>query len=382
MKQNGSDVNRCLLYFFIYCPLGSLCPLIGQYLSSIGFSGTQVGIITSLGTGSAILAGLLWGRIYANTGRKRLLIAAMFLAAAVLSVLSSMTAVFVIFALIYTMMYAFQGPVYGLTDSMMISNSNNFPVIRAMGAAGYAAAAFGVGKIADSFGLVMIFYVYAAAFAIAAVIMTKEKEPPSYTEKTSRAGMGELLNNTKFIKLLICAFLLTGTGVASNTYFSYLFIEGGGTIAGVGTAFLLMTGSEAPMMALAPWLSRKIGIEKLILVCGVITVIRFGLYAAGPGYEIMLGTFFLQGISEGIILVEIVRYFNKIVGERLSGIAISVYYALGNNLSVIVCSFFGGVMLDIAGPGAVYLFFTVLNAAGVILYVLLGMHKGSEMKKV
>ena len=143
-----------------------------------------------------------------------------------------------------------------------------------------------------------------------------------------------------------------------------------------------MTGSEAPMMALAPWLSRKIGIEKLILVCGVITVIRFGLYAAGPGYEIMLGTFFLQGISEGIILVEIVRYFNKIVGERLSGIAISVYYALGNNLSVIVCSFFGGVMLDIAGPGAVYLFFTVLNAAGVILYVLLGMHKGSEMKKV
>ena len=70
MKQNGSDVNRCLLYFFIYCPLGSLCPLIGQYLSSIGFSGTQVGIITSLGTGSAILAGLLWGRIYANTGRK------------------------------------------------------------------------------------------------------------------------------------------------------------------------------------------------------------------------------------------------------------------------------------------------------------------------
>ncbi|MEE0797749.1 MAG: MFS transporter, partial [Anaerovoracaceae bacterium] len=102
MKQNGSDVNRCLLYFFIYCPLGSLCPLIGQYLSSIGFSGTQVGIITSLGTGSAILAGLLWGRIYANTGRKRLLIAAMFLAAAVLSVLSSMTAVFVIFALIYT----------------------------------------------------------------------------------------------------------------------------------------------------------------------------------------------------------------------------------------------------------------------------------------
>lgn len=108
--QRGSDLNRCILYFFIYCPLGSLCPLIGQYLSSIGFSGTQVGIITSLGTGAAILAGLLWGKIYANIDKKRWLIISMCMAAAGLGLLSSTTVVFAAFALIYSMMYAFQVP--------------------------------------------------------------------------------------------------------------------------------------------------------------------------------------------------------------------------------------------------------------------------------
>ena len=64
-KQN--DIKSYALYFFLYCPLGVLSPLIGQYLSSIGFSGTQVGTVTSLGTASAVFAGMFWGKIFANS---------------------------------------------------------------------------------------------------------------------------------------------------------------------------------------------------------------------------------------------------------------------------------------------------------------------------
>lgn len=70
MKNHSSDLNRSVLYFFIYWPLGTICPMIGQYLSSIGFSGTQVGIITSLGTGTAIVAGFFWGKIYSGVTKR------------------------------------------------------------------------------------------------------------------------------------------------------------------------------------------------------------------------------------------------------------------------------------------------------------------------
>ena len=73
--------------------------------------------------------------------------------------------------------------------------------------------------------------------------------------------------------------------------------------------------------------------------------------------------------------MEIVKYFNKIVEPHMSGLAISVYYALGNNFSVIVSSLFGGIILDAAGAQGVYAFFAAFNAVAVVAYVALGMHK-------
>lgn len=75
-----------------------------------------------------------------------------------------------------------------------------------------------------------------------------------------------------------------GTNVANNTYFSFLFRDGGGTVAGVGTIFLLMVGSEAPFMALAPKLSRKLSQERAIVLAMALSAIRLdGMPSARPG---------------------------------------------------------------------------------------------------
>ena len=373
--NKNSDFRRAFLYFFIYCPLGIICPLIGQYLSSIGFSGTQVGTITSLGTGTAILAGLFWGKIYANTSRKKILLAFMCLAAATLGVVSTGTTIFIIYAVIYSGMYFFQGPIHGLSDAFVLDRSEHFSAIRATGAAGYAVAVFVAGRVAESTGLKSIFFMYAGAYVIAACFFLREEEPTTFRTAEEKVKMSVLFKDRNFVKLLICAFFLMGTNVGNSTYFGYLFREQGGSVAGIGVAFLLMAGSEAPFMALTPVLSRKFGAEKTLLFAMVMAVIRFGFYSTGPDYKVLLATFFLQGMTNGIILVEIVKYFGRIVEPRLSSVSISVFYAIGNSLSVILCSFIGGIMLDMAGACAVYRFFAIFNFVSVILYIALGMHR-------
>ena len=373
--NKNSDLRRAFLYFFIYCPLGIICPLIGQYLSSIGFSGTQVGTITSLGTGTAILAGLFWGKIYANTSRKKILLAFMYLAAATLGVVSTGTTIFIIYAVIYSGMYFFQGPIHGLSDAFVLDRSEHFSAIRATGAAGYAVAVFVAGRVAESTGLKSIFFMYAGAYVIAACFFLREEEPTTFRTAEEKVKMSVLFKDRNFVKLLICAFFLMGTNVGNSTYFGYLFREQGGSVAGIGVAFLLMAGSEAPFMALTPVLSRKFGAEKTLLFAMVMAVIRFGFYSTGPDYKVLLATFFLQGMTNGIILVEIVKYFGRIVEPRLSSVSISVFYAIGNSLSVILCSFIGGIMLDMAGACAVYRFFAIFNFVSVILYIALGMHR-------
>ena len=367
---------RCFaLYFLIYCPLGVLCPLIGQYLSSIGFSGTQVGTVTSLGTAAAVLGGMFWGKIYANASHKKRVIAIMFVGAAAMSVAGLSTKAFIIYAAIYSVMYFFQGPVHGLCDSLVMESDNSFAVVRAAGALGYALAVYFTGQYAETHGLGIIFYVYSAAFIIASFVVMGVKEPQHYSSPEKKIKASELFKNKKYVRLLICAFFLMGTNVGNSTYFGYLFREGGGTLGGIGLAFLLMAGSEAPFMFLIPAINKKVSSEKLLLFAIGVCTFRFAFYATGPSWQMLLGTFFLQGMSNGIILVELVRYFGKVVEPRLASIGVSTFYAVGNNLSTIVCSFIGGIMLDSFSAKGVYCFFAAWNFIALIMYIVMGLYK-------
>lgn len=365
-----------VLYFFIYCPLGALCPLISQYLTSIGFTGTQVGMITSMGTATAFFAGLFWGNLYSNSRHKRWILAGMCMAAALLALVSRRVEVFMVYALVYCCMYFFQSPLHGLCDSLVLTKGGNFPVARAFGAVGYAFCVFTAGKIAAVHGMGVIFYVYAAAFGVSILLLLREKEPPyTKTEKEENVHLSALLQNRTFVKLVICGFFVMGTSVANNTYFSFLFREGGGDVSGIGLAFLLMAGSEAPFMILLPGLTKRVPAEKLILFAMILSVGRFGFYAAGPSSALLLGTFFLQGLVNGVLLVEMVKYVDFVVGPKYSGAAIAVFYAVTSNLSVIFCNLLGGMILDAVGATGVYLFFTLYNGAAVICYIAFGLYK-------
>ncbi len=367
-----------ILYFLIYFPMGAICPLIGQYLSSIGFSGTQVGVVTAFGTGASVLGGMFWGRIYANSRRKRMVIALMFILAALSSLISLTITAFFAYTLIYGLLYFNHGPSHGLCDSMIMDKNENFPAIRAMGAVGYAIAVFICGQMAKSMGLRINFVIHAAVFILAALMMKFFTEPANYSKKheTGEAiRIVELFEDRDFIKLLIFSFFALGPTMANNTYFSYLYIDAGGDLAGVGLAFLLMAGSEAPFMWLVPWLNKRISTEKLIIIGAAAGLIRFLLYSFGPSRAVLLGTFFLQGILNGILLVEVVKYFGKIVPPRLASLSVATYYALGNSFSSIVCNLLGGIFMDAAGVKGTYMFFALLYVISLVLYFVLGLHK-------
>ena len=272
-------------------------------------------------------------------------------------------------------MYFFQGPLHGLCDALILSKKGNFSTIRSFGAVGYALAVFTAGEIAEEMGLKNIFYIYSLAYVVTFALIISEQEPPYERPAGEKISGKHLFKNKTYLKLMISVFFVMGTNVANSTYFGYLFREGGGSVAGIGTAFLLMAGSEAPFMALTPMLVRRFTSEKLILFAMVLSSLRFGFYATGPGAAALLATFFLQGAVNGILLVEVVKYFNKIVSPQYSGVAIALFYAFGNSFSVIVCSLLGGIILDMASAKTVYLFFCIYNLIAVFLYISLGLYK-------
>ena len=378
MKEFTERYKSYILYFFIYFPLGAVCPLIGQYLNSIGFTGTQVGVVTAFGTGAAVIGGMFWGRIYANSSRKRVVIMTMFILAAASALVSLAITGFLAYTLIYGLLYFNQGPSHGLCDSVVMDRKENFPAIRALGAVGYAIAVIICGQLAETMGLRINFVIHAMAFIIAAFIIMSFREPVNYSKKQETGEaitIKELFRDKDFVYLLVFSFFALGPTMSNNTYFSFLFIEAGGDIGGVGLAFLLMAGSEAPFMFLVPWLNKCISTEKLIIIGCIAGLLRFALYSMGPSTGVLLGTFFLQGILNGILLVEIVKYFGKIVPPRLASLSVATYYALGNSFPAIVCNLLGGAIMDAAGVRGTYFFFAALYVISLVLYLCLGLHR-------
>ena len=374
-------------YVFIYAPIGVLCPLIGQYLSSIGFSGTQIGTVTAVSTAVAIFASTFWGDIYSNCRDGRRVLFFLCIAAAIMALFNSFITVFILFTITYGIMYFFQGPVMGLADAMVLESDENFASIRLCGAVGYALSVFAGGKIGGLFGLDKIFFVYAGTFVIGALIVMSIKLPKVHhhraEEKVSveeKVRFSELFKEKKAIALIICGIFMFGTNVANNTYFSFLFRDGGGTVAGVGTVFLLMVGSEAPFMALAPKLAGKFSQQRLIAAAMILSALRFGWYASGPSYQWLMALFFLQGMVNSVLLVEYMKYISSVVHPRVIGITVSAFYAVSSNGGTILCNFFGGVAMDHFGSVGVYGLFSALNAIGVILYFAFGLHKQKKAR--
>lgn len=381
----SNSVKLKTLYFFIFSAMGVMNPLISQYLNSIGFSGTQIGTITSVSTAVAIFASTFWGEKYANSKDGRKVIIFLCIASGMVGILNSFVTVFAVFVFTYGLMFFFQGPINGASDSMVIENGVEFASVRLWGAIGYALAVFAGGRIGDHFGLGNIFYIYAAAYLVGAIIVTQVTAKPhegntkaEVVRSKDKVGYRDLLADKKAVELIFCGIFICGSNVANNTYFSFLFLDGGGTMSGVGTAFLLMVGCEAPFMALAPWLSRKITREKALLFAAILQAARFLWYATGPSAAMLMATFFLQGIVNGILLVEFVKYISSVVEPRLIGIAVAAYYAISSHIGTILCNFFGGIAMDCFGSTGVYGLFGIINCFGVVLFVLFGLHKKEE----
>jgi len=374
------NLNYLFLYMAAFGAIGSFMPLLGQYLKCIGFSGTQIGSVTAAGTATAIAASPFWGKLYTKSSNKKGLILKLALLAVAACALLQFVHSYILFLLMLCVLFFFQAPIIAFVDTMAIEDGREFGAERKWGAVGFAGGVFLAGRISEMAGLHVIFSLYICCFMLFAakvfIVSVKNRgvdlpDAPA-TEKKPKTS---IFKNKKYLTLVVCVFFIGGTTMASNTYFSFLFLSGGGSISGVGLAFLLMALSEAPFMAFMEKIIKVLTLEKTLLIAMCILAARYAWYASGPDAAILTGTFALQGMSVGIIIVGFVKYIAKVVPPSELGFFISIYYAFGSSMSTILCQMTGGVILDHFGAGMIYAFFAGMNVIGITVYLAAKLHK-------
>jgi MFS transporter, PPP family, 3-phenylpropionic acid transporter len=314
-----------------------------------------------------------WGVICDKTRRTITILKISLVLAGLIALILPVTGNFFVFLIIYATVHFFQGASAPISDTLGIAAANRlgltFGDFRQYGALGFAAAVFIVSNASGIAGLWIIFPFYCLAFLTAAFSFRQKEEKDISVRVEMLPGLRDLMALPRFRMILICTFFIFGPVVANNNYYSLLFEHVGGSVAGIGLAFLLFSGSEAPVMKLSGKMIRKIGLENTLIFSASVAVLRWAWYSSGPAPGLMIIMFILPGISVGLFIVSAAQYVAENALPQLKTTAMTLYSSAGIGLGGIFCQLIGGILLDLIGIRAVYFFFGLSSLAGLILLI-------------
>jgi PPP family 3-phenylpropionic acid transporter len=362
-----------MFYFLMFFSFGSLFPLLSVYLKdSVGLSGTEIGFIMSISPIVMIFVQPIWGMVSDYTQKPVPILSISLVGTAVFGLLYSFAQSYVLLLMIAALLAVMQSGIVPLSDSITLhyvqKANENYGSIRLWGAIGFAVAVPIAGKLAEWFQLRFIFYTFFFLLLVSSLLALKLPKEQSNTKANIRQGMKELVRIPSFLLFLLTTFLVFGPIYANNFYFGVLITDLGGTLAGVGLAFLLAAGSEAPFMKFADSIIRRYGMMNVLLLASILACLRWLFYFFEPPLSVVYVTTVAQGASVGLFIPAALQYVRDLTPEHVRTTAVSLYATVGNGLGSWFCTFVGGYIFERLSIEHVYLFFAVLTLAGIVIF--------------
>lgn len=365
-------------YLFAYLGTGSIIPLLSMFLTKEQhLDGSQVGLIMSLGPIVMIFFQPIWGMLSDYTQKTKTLLASCTALTGVIGLTYLAADRFSMFIVIAACFAAFQSTIIPLSDSISLrytqQTQGNYGGIRLFGSLGFAVAVLTMGQVTDKLFPIHAIFLFGCAFLCiaAGLALRMPGQQKAKMKLNLRGGFSELMKNKTFPVFMIITFTIFAPNLANNTYFSLFLDKSGASLSVIGLLFFIAVMCEIPFMKFAQRFINKMGLLRVIMLSGGVSLFRWLLYFTGPPMWVIYVTVFLQGVAIGLFIPAALQYVKKITPSRLEATALTLYAAIGNGLGNWFCTFAGGYIFDYVSIFAVYLLFASLSAVGVTLTAFL-----------
>ncbi|MDQ0165429.1 MFS transporter [Bacillus horti] len=361
-------------FLFSFIGFGAFFPLLSLHLEESGLSGSQIGTIVSIGPVVAIIAQPMWGMISDRFQNPRLIltICALLTGGIGLGFLLADIAqvgMFFFFACLAAFLSVFHSAMVPLSDSIVLNyvkkKGGDYGFIRLWGAVGYALAVWLAGLLIEATFTAIIFYIFAAALFVSALFVRKMPTEADVPRADIRNGLKELFRIPPYVMFLASTFLVFGTINANNFYFGLYYTAIGGTVAGVGLVFLVAAGSEAPFMLFARKVMNRLGIYQVLMICGLLSSLRWILFYFEPNPGLILALSIIQGLAIGFYIPAAVQLVRELSPDDVKVTGMTIYASFGNGLGTMACTFVGGYVIDAFSITTMYGFFGIASLIGV-----------------
>ena len=371
------------LYFAAFCTIHALAAV---YLLANGFSNTEVGILLAVANiTSAICQPIVAGIIDKPgwlTNRRFILISVIviMLGSLILAMVHSNKAViFIVYALIYMIQFAYQPVMTALYFEYEKAGCNiYYGLARGLGSASFAVTSAFIGGFVEKKGVSILLIVNVITMVLSAIVVftfIKPESKPDEDDKTAKTEE-EAHNNFLDFARTYPAFVIFLIGTICF-YFAHNMINDfmiqiirnlGGGEKELGYSNFLQAILELPVMAVMPFVLKKISSKTLLIVSGVAFFIKILILIFATNMAMMYLSQSFQLFAYAVYIPAVAYYVNEtmsandqVKGQAFVTSAITIGGVFSNLIS--------GVILDHLGIKVMLITGTVVCALGVVIAI-------------
>ena len=371
-------------YFVAFCTINSCA---AAFLLARGFTNTEVGILLAVANiVSAVFQPFVAGIIDkkgALTNRRFILISVVVImlgSVALLFVRDVKAVVFIVYALIYMIQFAYQPVMTALCFEYQRAGSKiNYGLARGLGSASFAVTAWFIGGIMEERGVEILLWVNIVTMAISFIVaLTFKKPDTSDTSDTSRKT-SQSKGFVSFIKaypafslfLLATIFFFFAHNMI-NDFMIQIIRNLGGAEKELGYANFLQAILELPVMAFIGLILKKFTSKALLLFSGIAFLVKIIIliFATNMGHMYLSQS--CQLFAYAVFIPAAAYYVSKTMSDR-DQVKGQAFITSAITMGGVFSNLFSGVILDNFGIRPMLVTGTVVCAIGVCIgiYALL-----------
>ena len=279
-------------YFFYYAFVGMFAPYWSLYLKSIHFDAIEIAILIAVQPVMRMIAPTLWGWLADRTGRRLLVvqIAATLSAVCYMGVFvtTSFWGMFVVLGLMGFFWSASMPLVEATTLTYLGKHSARYGRIRSWGSIGFIASVVGLGYALDYMNIAWL--LWAGVICELGILIFARQIPPTevLAHHTDSQPVKQIMLQPRVLALFGACFLMSVAHGAYYTFYSIYLVEHGYAKSAVGGLWALGVICEIGVFFLMPWLVRRLGFIRILLISFSAAIARFMLIGWGVDFLTLL----------------------------------------------------------------------------------------------
>ncbi len=377
-------------YFAVFCTLHAYAAV---YLLDRGFTNTQIGILLAVANITSAVAQPLVAAVIDKRGfftnRNVTMISALAIAAGSALLLvadSNKIVVFVIYALIYMIQFTYMPVMTALNFEYQRKGISIFyGLARGLGSAGFAVTSAIIGTVVEKSGVRVLLYVNIAIMLIQTVVVyffrLPSEDAESQDEKIGAAedihngaeekdsSIGEFVRKyPAFMLMLLATIFLFFTHNMLNDYLIQIIRELGGSESNLGIATFVAALLELPTMALITVISKKVSMNKLLVISGISFTIKAVIMLLATNIPLVYVSQAMQMFAYAVFIPAAAYYVSNNIAEhdQVKGQAfVTSCFTMAGVFSSLLC----GIILDKLGVKEMLVIGTVISIIGTLLII-------------